>query len=136
MLAESALGIAKIIVNTQTANAVASASPINAIDPTYGIRSRIINTVSAGIGIAANIAATAKGLAALGGGGAPSGGNVSGAGGGAAPAPQFNVVGNTGVNQLAQTLGSQQPVQAFVVANQVTSQQSLDRNIIKNASLG
>jgi len=137
MLAESALGIAKIIVNTQTANAVASASPLNAVDPTYGIRARIINTVSAGIGIAANIAATAKGLAALGGGGAASGGSAGGAGGGgAAPAPQFNVVGTSGVNQLASTLGSQQPVQAFVVANQVTSQQSLDRNIINNASLG
>jgi chromosome segregation ATPase len=136
MLAESALGIAKIIVNTQTANAVAMASPINAVDPSYGIRSRIINTVSAGIGIAANIAATAKGLAALGGGGAASGGNVSAGGGGAAPAPQFNVVGNSGINQVAQTLGNQQPVQAFVVANQVTSQQSLDRNIVNNASLG
>jgi hypothetical protein len=136
MLAESALGIAKIIVNTQTANAVAMASPINAVDPSYGIRSRIINTVSAGIGIAANIAATAKGLAALGGGGAASGGNVSAGGGAAAPAPQFNVVGNSGINQVAQTLGSQQPIQAFVVANQVTTQQSMDRNIINNASLG
>ena len=135
MLAESALGIAKIIVNTQTANAVAMASPINAVDPTYGIRSRIINTVSAGIGIAANIAATAKGLAALGGGGAASGGNVGG-GGGAAPAPQFNVVGNSGVNQVAATLGQQQPIQTYVVANQVTSQQSLDRAIINNASIG
>jgi hypothetical protein len=136
MLAESALGIAKIIVNTQTANAVAAASPLNAVDPSYGIRARIINTVSAGIGIAANIAATAKGLAALGGGGAASGGNVSAGGGAAAPAPQFNVVGNSGINQVAQTLGSQQPIQAFVVANQVTTQQSMDRNIINNSSLG
>lgn len=135
MLAESALGIAKIIVNTQTANAVAAASPLNAIDPSYGIRARIINTVGAGIGIASNIAATAKALASLGGGGAPSGGNVGG-GGAAAPAPQFNVVGNSGVNQIASTLGNQQPVQAFVVANQVTSQQALDRNILNNASIG
>jgi hypothetical protein len=37
---------------------------------------------------------------------------------------------------LATTLGSQQPVQAFVVANQVTSQQSMDRNIVNNASIG
>ena len=139
MLAESALGIAKIIVNTQTANAVAAASPLNAVDPTYGIRARIINTISAGIGIASNIAATAKGLAALGGGGAPSGGNAGGAGGGGgapAPAPQFNVVGTSGVNQLASTLGQQQPIQTYVVANQVTTQQSLDRNIVQNASLG
>lgn len=70
-----------------------------------------------------------------GGGSAPS---ISGAngGGGTTPAPQFNVVGNSGVNQIAQTLGSQQPVQAYVVANQVTTQQALDRNIVQNASIG
>jgi hypothetical protein len=58
------------------------------------------------------------------------------AGGGGAPAPSFNVVGNSGVNQIAQTLGNQQPMQAYVVANNVTTQQSLDRNIVNNASLG
>jgi hypothetical protein len=68
-----------------------------------------------------------------GGGSAPS---ISGASGGAAAAPSFNVVGNSGVNQIAQTLGSQQPVQAYVVASNVTTQQSLDRNIVANASLG
>ena len=72
--------------------------------------------------------------------GSGGGGGSVGGGGGSAPsipaAPQFNVVGNSGVNQLANTLGQQQPVQAFVVANQVTSQQALDRNIISNASLG
>jgi hypothetical protein len=65
-----------------------------------------------------------------------SGGGGSAGGGGAAPAPSFNVVGNSGVNQIAQTLGNQQPVQAYVVANNVTTQQSLDRNIVNNASLG
>jgi hypothetical protein len=138
MITESALGIAKIIVNTQTANAIAMASPINAIDPTYGIRSRIINTIGAGIGIASNIAATAKGLAALGGGGSTSsGGNVS-AGGGQSAAPQFNVVGQGGANQLAQTMNgkNQQPIQAYVVAGAVTTGQSLNRNIINNASMG
>jgi hypothetical protein len=70
-----------------------------------------------------------------GGGSAPSVGGAGG-GGGTTPAPQFNVVGNSGVNQIAQTLGQQQPVQAYVVANQVTTQQSLDRNIVQNASLG
>lgn len=52
------------------------------------------------------------------------------------PPPSFNVVGNSGVNQIAQTLGQQQPIQAYVVANNVTTQQSLDRNIVNNASLG
>jgi hypothetical protein len=49
-------------------------------------------------------------------------------------APQFNVVGQSGVNQLA-SLG-QQPIQAYVVSGQVTSQQSLDRNRLANATLG
>lgn len=69
-------------------------------------------------------------------GGAPS--IASGGSGGTAPAaaPTFNVVGNSGINQIAQTLGSQQPVMAYVVANQVTTQQALDRSIVQNASLG
>ena len=66
---------------------------------------------------------------------ADTGGNIGG--GITAPtmsAPQFNVVGQSGVNQLA-SLG-QQPIQAYVVSGQVTSQQSLDRNRLANATLG
>jgi hypothetical protein len=71
------------------------------------------------------------------GGGASVGGGGGGAGGGGAiSAPQFNVVGNTGINQIAQTMNKEQlPVQAYVVGNKVTSQQALDRNIVDNASL-
>ena len=55
----------------------------------------------------------------------------------AAPAaPQFNVVGTSGVNQIAQGLGNQSPVQAYVVGSQVTTQQALDRNIVRTATLG
>jgi hypothetical protein len=57
----------------------------------------------------------------------------SGGGGGA---PQFNVVGNTGVNQIAETLATQEPQRAYVVSNDITSQQALDRNIVQNATLG
>ena len=66
---------------------------------------------------------------------ADTGGNLGG--GVTAPtmsAPQFNVVGQSGINQLA-SLG-QQPIQAYVVSGQVTSQQSLDRNRLANATLG
>ena len=66
-----------------------------------------------------------------------------GGGGGAAPtmptaaAPSFNVVGTSGANQIAQTLGKEQPVvRAYVVSQDVTTQQALDRNIVKSASLG
>ena len=52
-------------------------------------------------------------------------------------APTFNVVGTSGVNQLAQTLGAEQPpVKAYVVASDVTTQQALNRNIVTSASLG
>jgi len=70
-----------------------------------------------------------------GGGAAPS---MSGAGAGGGAAPQFNVVGNSGVNQLAGIMATneQTPVKAYVVPSDVTTGQSLDRNIIRNASLG
>jgi len=61
----------------------------------------------------------------------------AGGGGATAPtmsAPQFNVVGQSGVNQLASL--NQQPIQAYVVSGQVTSQQALDRNRLANATLG
>lgn len=48
-------------------------------------------------------------------------------------APSFNVVGNSGINQLAQL--QQTPVQAYVVSGQVTTAQSLDRNRVENATL-
>lgn len=52
--------------------------------------------------------------------------------------PDFNIVGTGGVSQIAEALGQQnnQPIKAFVVSDEVTSAQALDRNIIKSASLG
>ena len=62
---------------------------------------------------------------------------VAGGGGGGVAAPSFNVVGTSGVNQLAESLQQdQQPVQAYVVGSNVTSQQELDRNIVDQVSLG
>jgi myosin heavy subunit len=51
----------------------------------------------------------------------------------ASATPQFNVVGDSGINQLADL--QQQPVQAFVVSGEVTTAQSLDRNKIQNATI-
>ena len=48
-------------------------------------------------------------------------------------AANFNVVGAGGANQLAQL--SSNPIKAYVVSNDVTSAQSLDRNIVKNATI-
>lgn len=51
--------------------------------------------------------------------------------------PAFNIVGQGGTSQLAAAIGGQeqQPVQAYVVANDVTTAQSLDRNILEGASI-
>jgi hypothetical protein len=53
-------------------------------------------------------------------------------------APNFNVVGSSGENQLADVIAgqTQKPVQAFVVANDVTTAQSLENNIVQGASIG
>jgi hypothetical protein len=131
LIAENAAGIAKTIINTVAANAKAvAASPLTAGQPFVGI-----NSVSAGIGIASSIAATVKGLKELGGGGVSGGGSLP-SGGGAA-APSFNLVQGTGSNQIAESLTTErQPLQAYVVASNVTSAQELDRNAINEASIG
>jgi hypothetical protein len=136
VIAESAIGIAKMIISNKIANAGALASPANILVPGSAAPIIALNNISTGIGIAANIAATAKALKSLGGGSAPSApadGGGGGGGGGASTTPQFNTIGSSGVNQLAQL--QQQPVQAYVVSGDVTSAQSLDRNRIQNATL-
>jgi hypothetical protein len=67
------------------------------------------------------------------GGAEPSASSGGGGGGGAVQAPQFNVVGNNGMNQLAQL--QQKPVQAYVVSSEMTSAQALERNRINNATI-
>ena len=51
--------------------------------------------------------------------------------------PDFNIVGQSSTNQLAEAIGSQtqQPVKAYVVSNDVSTAQELDRNIIESASI-
>jgi hypothetical protein len=114
-----------------------------AYDATVGIPyvGPFLAPVNAGLAIASGIKNVKSILSVKvpggGGGSAPS--ISSSATGGATSAPQFNVVGNAGTNQLASSLGSamqQNPIQAYVVSGAVTTAQSLDRNIISNASLG
>lgn len=96
----------------------------------------VLAPINAGLAIAAGIkniqAITAVKTPSGGGGGNPSVQN-SFSGNLQTQAPSFNVVGNSGVNQLAQL--QQTPVQAYVVSGNVTTAQSLDRNRIENATL-
>ena len=132
LIANGALSIAEIINNTN----VGSAKEV-ATKGIFGLSTSAILYAKMAISIGSVVAATAKGLSALGGGSGPSAG---GAGGGmAAPAaPSFNVVGASSTNQLAQTISSkeQQPLRTYVVSSDVSTAQSLDRNIIQSASIG
>ena len=64
-----------------------------------------------------------------------------GGGGGAGTtiqAPDFNIVGASATNQLAESVAGQQsrPLKAFVVGKDISTQQELDRNITNTASFG
>ena len=132
------LGIATALINTYVGVSEALKQKSTLPSP-YDYIAKAVNV--AGIlatGFKSVKAITSVKVPGGGGGGGASTPSVSASAGGVPSAPSFNVVGNSGVNQIAQTLGQtqQRPVQAYVVANDVTTQQGLDRNIVRNASLG
>ena len=135
VIAESAIGIAKMIISNKLANIGALATP-QAIATSGAAAAPVIalNNISTGFGIAANVAATAKALSALGGGSAPSGslGGDGGGGGGGGFNPSFNVVGNSGINQLAGI--QQQPVKAYITTGEVSTALSLERNTLQKTT--
>ena len=123
---DKALRISQTIVDT-------ASNIVTSVRNGGGIPAGIPFGIAAGAMGALQIAAITK--AKYDGGETPSssgGGDVP-SGGGASTTPQFNTIGSSGVNQLAQL--QQQPVQAYVVSGDVTSAQSLDRNRIQNATL-
>jgi chemotaxis protein histidine kinase CheA len=152
LVVEKGLAIAQVISNAARAIAQAKAN-LAATPAVIGLvpnPAYIIQAAATAKGIAttkltaatsiATIAAQAvAGLGGGGGGGASAGG--LGGGGAAADtqpqAPSFNIVGATETSQLAEAVGSQtqQPIQAYVVANDVTTAQSLENNIVEGATL-
>ena len=125
---QKAVGIAQATINTAQAITKVFAETTD-FTPTQSLR--IANAVGIGLAGAAQIASIAS--QQFQGGGDVETPTDIGAGGGEVQAPQFNVVGDSGVNQLAQL--QQQPTQAFVVSGEVTSAQALDRNRVTNATL-
>jgi len=130
-----AKGIAISEAVISTANAAISAYKSVAGVPYVG---PILAPIAAGVAVAAGAAQIAVISAQTfdgGGGGAVSSPSVGGGGAstpsvGGGGAPQFNTVGTSGFNQVAGSIANQnqEPIKAYVVANDVTSQQSLDRN--------
>ena len=92
---------------------------------------RLANSIVAGVAGFAQVAQI--GATQFEGGGSTSEPNIP-----TAPqrSPSFNVVGSSGVNQLAQSMGNKEPVKAYVVGSDVSSQQELDRKKVSNASFG
>ena len=144
IIGESAVGIAKTVISTQAANAGALMTPqAIATSGAAAVPVIVANKISAGIGIASNIAATRKALQGLKAGGSPPPPTtIRGASGITDSAqgtlPEFNTVGASGTNQLADAIGSQtkQPIKTYVVASDVTTAQNLERNIITGATVG
>lgn len=92
------------------------------------------NFVKAGIVAATGVTQIAKiSQTKFQGGGSTGGSNDVPSGNVGGQAPQFNVVGDSGISQLADINSS--PTQAYVVSGEVTTAQSLDRNRIKNATI-
>jgi hypothetical protein len=134
--ADSAIAFSKMMQGTEiSAAGAATGVPPPAAPATY-LATKIAFYASGSATILANLA-RAKALLSGGGGG---GGGAAVGGGGAVPAaaPTFNVVGPSGANQIADSIGAResQPMRAFVVGGDVTTQQGLNRGIVENATLG
>jgi hypothetical protein len=148
LIAENAAGIAKIIINTAAANAAVTLKyALIPGGPAIAAGEIARNKIGAGIGIAASIAATAKGLAALGGGGATGGTAPGGGGGGGASntstqqaTPQVNFFGaNNNANTIngsqSSNQGGEMIVKAVVVESDVTSMQKKMNKVQESAVL-
>ena len=152
LVLEKGAAIASVIVNAQGAIAasLSNEAKIPALIPTpLGIAVPNLSKIASAAATAKSIAMTkigaglaiaSIGASAIGQGGSVSGGSAPSTPPATAPStpPAFNIVGQSNTSQLASAIGgqSQQPIQAYVVSNDVTSAQSMDRAIIDDASLG
>lgn len=132
--AGKALAIASTTISTFQSAQQSYAGMVEAIPGPIGIA---LGAVAAGVAVASGLANVKKILSVKvpGGGGGGAGASAAAS---APSGPRFNVVGTSTQSQLSQTIANQQqqPIQAYVVAGAVTTQQSLDRNIVNNATFG
>ena len=131
--AGKAVAIASSLINTYaaiTAQLKAAAGSPGAAIPGYAIAQAIATGV-------AGFAAVKKIASVQVPGGSGGGSTQTGSMPNVSTPPAFNVVGASGETQLADAIGSQtqQPTRAYVVSNDVTTAQEMDRNIIEGASI-
>lgn len=137
VIIEKSAAIAGIIANTKLSNAAVKAR--YAGSALLSRPERTANTVSAGLAVAATAFSASKAISDIRSKneGASVGASAFSNSEPATP-PDFNIVGQSETNQLAQTIASseEQPLRAYVVAEDVTTAQQLDNSIIQGASLG
>ena len=130
--AGKAMAVASSLINTYAAIAGQLRAFSGKAIPGYAI-AQAIATGAVGFANVKKILSTKVPKSSGGGGGGASAGAAA-----ATPqAPSFNIVGATETSQLAEAVGSQtqEPVQAYVVANDITTAQSLENNIVEGATL-
>jgi hypothetical protein len=142
--AGKAMGIAQALINTYIgASEVIKQkstlpSPFDVITKVANVAT-ILATGFSTVRQLTKVQVPGRGAGGGGGGASASMSSVSSSmGASAASAPQFNVVGTSGAlaSQVQSSTTPQAPIKAFVVSNDVTTAQSLDRNIVKSATLG
>lgn len=130
-----ALSIASATINTAEASIAAFKSVVGI--PYVG---PVLAPIAAGVAVAAGVAqigmiASQKFNPSGGGGG---GGAVPTAPSGGGRSPNFNTVGGSQTNQLANSIAgqNQKPVKAYVVSTDMTNEQQLDRKAKTKSSFG
>ena len=124
------VAVAQATMSTYQGITNAFSAPSTVPEP-FGMALRIANASVIGASGFANV----KNILATNESGTGGGGQSSGAP--SVSAPSFNLVQGTGTNQIAQGLSQQgAPIKAYVVSSDVSTSQSLDRNIVSEASLG
>jgi hypothetical protein len=126
-----AVGIAQAIMSTAQGVINAYANPIDVASGVAFAKSAIIAaTGAAQIAVISKTKFESPEQAPP----SPPSGDFSGGTGATTQPPAFNVVGQSGFNQIAGALGQQPPVQAFVVSQDVTTAQQLNNAIIQTAT--
>jgi len=124
------VAVAQATMNTYQ-GITAALSATSVIPDPFGSALKFVNAGLIGVAGAINVKKILSTKATKGGGG----GSVD-AGAATPTAPSFNLVQGTGTNQIAESLASEkQPLKAYVVASEMTTQQSLERNIEGTASV-
>ena len=134
---EKAMRISIGLVDTAASALKAYGSQLIVGDPSSFIRAKVAAGIATALGLA-QVAMISKQQFIGSASATPPGVGGSSLSGGAVQAPDFNIVGASQTNQIAEAIQGklQTPIKAYVVSKDVSTAQEMDRNIVGTASLG